>query len=266
MPILNRSFGVLISSSLLLLTGAVIPASWEPPARSLSRPDIDLAPQRPWIALTFDDGPHPGKTQDLLAVLQQEGVPATFFVVGKMADRHPELVSEIDRLGHELANHTYTHPRLTLLEKEALMDELSKTRQSIQRLTGKDTLLYRPPGGGYNRRTLKQASQAGYRMVLWSVQTRDVSGASEEAIYQRIVMGATDGGIVLMHSGMPHTVEALPKAIRELRRRGYQFVTVSQMLRPTTAPAFVPSSPEPRITSPALADISTPRLDPTILF
>lgn len=227
---MKRPFSPLISISLLLVTGAVIPASWDPPLENLPRPEVRVIPAGPWIALTFDDGPHAGKTEELLTLLKDEGVPATFFVVGKMVDRYPQLTQEIVRQGHELANHTYTHPRLTGIDDRLILEELGQTRKSIQAITGKETPFYRPPGGIYNRRTLLCASQAGYRMVLWSVLTRDVAGVSQETIYKRIVTGATDGGVVLMHSGVPATVKALPGAIRELRRQGYQFVTVSEMM------------------------------------
>jgi len=249
---LKSTFRPYIALSLLLVTGAVSPASWDPPLRNLPPPEIRLPPQRPWIALTFDDGPHSGKTEALLSILKEEGVPATFFIVGKMADRYPDLLQEIDRQGHELANHTYTHPRLTGVDNEVILDELTRTRQSILRLTGKETHFYRPPGGMYNRRTLKCATKAGFRMVLWSVQTRDVGGATESEIYHRIVRGAGDGGIVLMHSGVPATMKALPGAIRELRRQGYQFVTVSELIG--YPPTYDVPLPPSRTPVPAIAD------------
>src|SRR5579871_3970712 len=98
-----RRFEAIILGITLLLCGAVSHSSWERPSQLLPRPEIDLAPRHPWIALTFDDGPHPVKTEQLLAVLKQAGVPATFFVVGKMAVRYPQIVQEIARQGHEVA-------------------------------------------------------------------------------------------------------------------------------------------------------------------
>ncbi len=200
------------------------------PTHNLRAPALDLAPRHPWIALTFDDGPHPVKTEQLLAMLKQEGVPATFFVVGKMAVRYPEIVREIARQGHEVANHTFSHPNLARLDDKTLLTELAQTRGVIQKLTGQDTLLYRPPGGDFSRRTLRTASQAGYHMILWTVLTKDVNGASIPAMQRHILNCASDGAIVLMHSGIPNTVEMLPHVIQELRREGYHFVTVSQLL------------------------------------
>jgi peptidoglycan/xylan/chitin deacetylase (PgdA/CDA1 family) len=119
---------------------------------------------------------------------------------------------------------------LANVDNKRLLNELAQTRTVIRQLTGQDTSLYRPPGGDYSKRTLKVAAQAGYHMILWTVLTKDVNGASVAAMRQRILRTACDGGIVLMHSGIPNTIEMLPDVIRELRRQGYHFVTVSQLL------------------------------------
>jgi peptidoglycan/xylan/chitin deacetylase (PgdA/CDA1 family) len=225
-----RRFEAIILGIALLLCGAVSHSSWEPPNHLLRRPDIDLAPRHPWIALTFDDGPHPVKTEQLLDVLKQAGVPATFFVVGKMAVRYPQIVQEIARQGHEVANHTFSHPNIAHLDDKTLLSELDQTRAVIQKLTGQDTLLYRPPGGDFSRRSLKVASKAGYHMILWTVLTKDVNGASVPTMRRHILNNASDGAIVLMHSGIPNTVEMLPEVIAALRQEGYHFVTVSQII------------------------------------
>lgn len=227
--ILRRYHAILLGSA-LLLSGAVSYSTKEPHFGEIPRPTVQELPRRPWIALTFDDGPHPVYTQRLLDTLQAEGVPATFFVVGKMAVRHPYLIQNIARLGHEVANHTFSHPRLPQKTAEEVVNELAQTRSVIQQLTGQDTLLYRPPGGDYSRRTVKAASQAGYHMILWTVLTKDVNGASIPMMKARIEKQAADGGIILMHSGIPNTIEMLPDVIRSLRAKGYQFVTVSQLL------------------------------------
>jgi len=215
---------------MLLLCGAVSHSSPELPNPFLLKPQIALEPRRPWIALTFDDGPHAGKTEQLLNVLKEAGVPATFFVVGKMAVRYPYLIREISRQGHEVANHTFSHPNLARVDDKTLLNELGQTRRVIQNLTGHDTMLYRPPGGDFSRRSLKVASKAGYHMILWTVLTKDVNGASSAVMRRHILNSVSDGSIVLMHSGMPNTVDMLPGVIAELREEGYHFVTVSQLL------------------------------------
>ena len=221
-----------------LLFGATsIPASLTPDATVLSHA---IFPRHPWIALTFDDGPHASWTPSLLKLLRQEHVPVTFFVVGKMADRYPYLIQEMAQDGHEIANHTYTHPRLTHLDGPEILNELDETRAVIKRLTGRDSILFRPPGGDYTRKTLRVTSKAGYKMVLWSVLTNDVVGASRAAVWKRISQGADDGGIILLHSGMNRTLEMLPDIITLLRTRGYHFVTVSTLLGLPSAGYYLP--------------------------
>lgn len=247
MKLVIHRYEAILAGSLLLLSGAVIPSSWEPPVQTLRRPVVAApATRRFRIALTFDDGPHPVMTERLLKVLQDEHVPATFFVVGKMADRYPQIVQEMAQQGNEIANHTYTHPCLPTLSNAAILTELAETRETIRRLTGQDSLLYRPPGGDYSTRMVRTTARAGYHMILWSVLTKDVQGATERAIYQRIVDGAADGGIVLMHSGIATTVDVLPRAIEALRAQGYEFVTVSQLLgrrgTPSSAPIVFPDA------------------------
>jgi peptidoglycan/xylan/chitin deacetylase (PgdA/CDA1 family) len=238
-----RRYEIIILSSVMLLSGAVMPSSWEPPFRSTPVPAVDPAPAHPWIALTFDDGPHQGKTESLLAVLHEAHVPGTFFVVGKMADRYPELVKEIARDGHELANHSYSHPNLSRLSDEAVLAELDQTRQVIQRLSGQDAFLFRPPGGDFSRRMVRMTAKAGYRIVLWSVLTHDVEGATPDAMQRRILAHAEDGAIILMHSGMKTTVQMLPRVIADLRAKGYHFVTVSTLLGLPRLPQVMPDDP-----------------------
>ncbi len=239
-----RRYEAILAGSILLLTGAVIPSSWEPliPVALPPAPAPPLLLHRPWIALTFDDGPHPVMTERLLKVLRQEHVPATFFVVGKMADRYPQLVEEIAQDGHEIDNHTYTHPRITRLSGPALMSELAQTREVIHRLTGQNSIYYRPPGGDYSRETVRLASQAGYHMILWSVLTNDVVGAGPTQIMRRVERDSGVGGIILMHSGIKTTVNMLPEIIGWLRQRGYSFVTVSTLMKRASG---VPKDPAP---------------------
>jgi peptidoglycan/xylan/chitin deacetylase (PgdA/CDA1 family) len=225
-----RRYHVILLGVALLLPGAVSYSSWEPTPYQLTRPEIGGLPQRPWIALTFDDGPHPVMTQRLMDTLKAEGVPATFFIVGKMAVRYPEIVQEMAREGYEVANHTFSHPNLARAKDQMVLNELSQTREVIQRLTGQDSLLYRPPGGNYSHRSLKVAAKAGYHMILWDVLTKDVNGTSAPVMERHILNNASDGAIVLMHSGMANTIDMLPDVIQELRTEGYHFVTVSQLL------------------------------------
>jgi len=222
-----RRYEAILVGSIVLLSGVVIPASWEPPMHLLPRPKVVLpppapAPRHPWIAFTFDDGPHPVMTEKLLAVLHENHVPSTFFVVGKMVERYPDIVRKMVKDGHEVGNHTFHHLKLAELPDAQVLEELNTTRDLIRQVTGKDTVLFRPPGGGYKRHTARLTAENGYRMVLWSILTDDVEGVSAASMRRRILAHADDGGIILMHSGVKETLDVLPGVITSLRKRGFQ--------------------------------------------
>jgi peptidoglycan/xylan/chitin deacetylase (PgdA/CDA1 family) len=200
------------------------------------------------IALTFDDGPHPVLTERLLDLLERERVAATFFVVGRQAERHPALLRAIARDGHELANHTYSHPNLATLSSTAVLAELDGARRIIENETGAPCRLFRPPGGRFKPSTVELAARNGYSMVLWSVFPRDHGSPPASKIHERVLAAASDGGVVLLHSGMENTLAALPGLIAELRARGYRFLTVSELLRedlpaPTLSAWYKPAHP-----------------------
>lgn len=184
----------------------------------------------PYIALTIDDGPHPAYTGRLLDVLREEGVKATFFVVGKMARKYPELVRAVFESEHEIGNHTYTHPPLTTLMRHEVLEELQSTDEAVYPIIGRHLNLFRPPGGRYDDRILDIAAGEGYRTILWSVMTHDYASKDPVAIARCMMKGARAGSIILCHSGVEATIEALPGVIRALKQKGYQFVTVTEML------------------------------------
>ncbi len=180
------------------------------------------------IALTFDDGPN-GNTDTLLNILEDKDVKATFFVVGRMVEKYPHLLEEIFNRGHEISNHTYSHPNLTELSTREVIYELDKTRGLVREVIGKDPHFFRPPGGKYDQRILKISETAGYTMVMWDINTNDLT-SSPEKIYREIVNYAEDGDIVLLHNGTVSTIEIIGKVIDELRKKGFEFATVSEIL------------------------------------
>jgi len=181
------------------------------------------------ISLTFHDGPNPKSTPQLLKILDDANVKATFFVVGKMAEKYPELVKEIHERGHQLANHTYNHKNLTTLSITEVISELSRTRLLIKDITGVDTYLFTPPGGQYNSRVIKEANSCGYKMALWSVFPEDHRNPSP-VIYEKVISTSRDGSVVLLHNGPPDTIDALPKIIEKLKARDFNFTTLSELL------------------------------------
>ncbi|OGS28049.1 MAG: hypothetical protein A2297_03135 [Elusimicrobia bacterium RIFOXYB2_FULL_48_7] len=184
------------------------------------------------VALTFDDGPYPGgSTHKLLDILENENVKATFFVVGSHSRKNPELMKLIASKGHEFGGHTYNHRHIKKLTRNALLNELEITRTIIKNTTGKNTYLFRPPGGQYSKKNLSDASLSGYTTVLWSVLPKDCeSSTTSEDIIQNVLSNTRPNGIILLHMGRERTLEALPKIICMLRLRGFKFLTVSQMM------------------------------------
>jgi peptidoglycan-N-acetylglucosamine deacetylase len=187
----------------------------------------------PRIALTFDDGPDPRRTPALLDALRELGAPATFFVVGKQVDAHPELAARIAREGHELGNHTYNHPYLPLARSKTVARELAAADVAIEQATGTRPTLARPPYGGRSPRNVRVFEREGKRLVLWDVNSFDWKQPSAAAIAARVLAHVRPGSIVLLHEareGGETTVEAVRLLVPALRARGYEMSTVSRTL------------------------------------
>ncbi|MFF8609880.1 polysaccharide deacetylase family protein [Streptomyces sp. NPDC015346] len=187
------------------------------------------------IALTFDAGP--GKdTPRLLDILKEKQVPATFFLLGrKHVDRYPQVVKRIADEGHEVANHTWTHRILTELEEDEVREELSRTQDAIEKITGSRPTLMRPPQGRTDDTVSEVSRELGLAQILWSVTAKDYSTTDSALIRQRVLDGAKGDGIILLHDIYDGTVPAVPGIIDELKRRGFTFVTVPQLLAPGSA-------------------------------
>ncbi|WP_369148699.1 polysaccharide deacetylase family protein [Streptomyces sp. R44] len=187
------------------------------------------------IALTFDAGP--GKdTPHLLDVLKEKQVPATFFLLGSNhVDRYPEVVKRIADEGHEVANHTWSHRILTDLDESEVREELSKTQDAIEKITGRKPTLMRPPQGRTDGTVSDVSRELGLAQVLWSITAKDYSTTDTALIRQRVLEAAHRDGIILLHDIYDGTVPAVPSIIDELKRRGFTFVTVPELLAPGMA-------------------------------
>ncbi len=187
--------------------------------------------RKPRIALTFDDGPHPVYTLQLLDILRRTHTPATFFVVGRQVEKNPALVQLEVAEGHELGNHTYDHVNLTLIPPELIPYELDQCDAAIKKATGASARFFRPPGGDYNGDVIRDAAKRGYITTLWTNDPGDFQKPPADVILRRALEHLENGAIILMHDGIPQTLQILPQFIDQARRRGYQFVTVSQLAR-----------------------------------
>lgn len=188
-------------------------------------------PDRKELALTFDDGPHPAYTQELLAILKREEVSATFFVVGRQVDLYPQLVQQEVAEGHEVANHTYDHLRLPTLAPDRIEAELREGEGAIRRAVGSPTRLYRPPGGEYDEDVIAATRRLNLVMVLWTDDPGDFAKPSAKTVEERALRSISNGGILLLHDGIQQTLDILPDLLRKLKARGYRFVTCSEMAR-----------------------------------
>ena len=189
-------------------------------------------PRKPYIALTFDDGPHGKRTLDLLDLLHRLGVPATFFVVGMQALKYPDIIQRMVLEGHELGNHTFHHYRLPRIPLEEVPGELNLTRDTLQNMVGTRTRLVRPPGGEYNPAIQRVIEQNGYANILWSDDPADyVLGRTPTQIENFVMRDITPGGIILLHDGVLPTQAALPRLVARLRAKGLIFVTVSELIQ-----------------------------------
>ncbi len=185
------------------------------------------------IALTFDDGPHYKYTEKVLDILEKYGVKATFFVIGVNAERHPDKVKLISSLGHEIGNHTYSHPHLKKVTAHELEAEIQRASEVICKLTGKTPVLFRPPEGYCCADVSDTAKKIGCEVILWSHDTRDWAHTPSEEISKNILDSVGCGDIILFHDFITPdtpTPKTLETVIPKLIERGYEFVTVSELI------------------------------------
>ena len=181
------------------------------------------------ITLTFDDGPHPIFTDALIKILKEEHVPATFFVVGFMADQNPDLVRKIKTAGFEVANHTYSHATLTKIPAEQVLTEYQASNDVIKRLTGASARYCRPPGGDFNNNVLKSAAELGMTTVLWTDDPGDYANPGDSVLLEREVAKLEPGAIILLHDGSQNTLDTLREFIHVAKKKGYTFVGLDEM-------------------------------------
>ncbi|MEW6189475.1 MAG: polysaccharide deacetylase family protein [Actinomycetota bacterium] len=193
------------------------------------------------VSITFDDGPNPIYTPQILDILKGKGVKATFFVVGRQVEKYPDVARRIVEEGHDIGNHTYSHRELVPSTRRIVLNQVRKADRMIQKATGVKTRLFRPPRGMYSNAVRKILREEGYRIILWTVSTADWSGISSKAILRRIKLYLRRGGIILFHdsgallrnegASRENTVQALPMVIDYLQQKGFEIVPISEMLK-----------------------------------
>ncbi|WP_301405397.1 polysaccharide deacetylase family protein [Enterococcus entomosocium] len=187
----------------------------------------ELDTSKKYVALTFDDGPNDTSTIKLLEKLKKENIKATFFVLGQMVDRNPEVAKQIVREGHEIGSHSYTHPDLTQLHPKEIKEEVLKTDKAVFHATGVLPKIFRPPYGAINGSV---AQIIGLPIIQWNVDSEDWKVSNKELIVNKVVQTVEHGSIILIHDIHEISVDSIPDMVNHLRKNGYEFVTVSELL------------------------------------
>ncbi|MGI8314845.1 delta-lactam-biosynthetic de-N-acetylase [Halobacillus mangrovi] len=186
------------------------------------------------VYLTFDNGYEQGYTGQVLDVLKEKNVPATFFVTGHYIESAPDLLKRMVDEGHLIGNHSWSHPDFTQVSKQKMKKELDRVHNSVKKITGQETMTFvRPPRGTFNEQTLKWAKEFGYTHAFWSVAFKDWETNNQkgwEYAYRSVIDQVHPGAVILLHSVSQDNAEALDQLIDELRKRGYHFGSLNDLM------------------------------------
>src|SRR5213594_1129206 len=215
-----------------------------------------------YIAMTFDDGPSATLTPKLLDLLAARHIKATFFVIGENVAEHPEIVERAAREGHEIGNHSWSHPNFGKMSDDNVRSQLRRTDDAIRSATGNRPNLMRPPEGSITAREKHWIhDEFGYRIILWDVDPYDWKRPGPAVVRNRILKETQSGSIVLSHDIHPGTIEAMSSTFDALEAKGFKFVTVSELIRMATPKPSHPS-PQPGGNAPTQA-VPSPSLVPS---
>ena len=183
------------------------------------------------VAITFDASWNIDTFYDLLDILDEHNIKCTFFLVGYWIDAFPEAMEELCRRGHEIGNHSDTHPDYTLLSYESIQQELYACNDKIRPYYGKDPIVARPPSGAYNDNAIRAIRQAGMEVIQWDADSLDwIESTTENGLYENIMSKVRPGSILLFHVEGYHTVKVLPRILDELESQGYTFCTAYELI------------------------------------
>lgn len=183
------------------------------------------------VAISFDAAWGNDDTEQLIKILKEYDVPATFFVVGAWVDKYPESVKQLSDAGHQVQNHSNTHPYMTGLSTEQMIDELESCNKKIENITGKCPTLFRPPYGDYDNRVIEAVESIDMFTIQWDTDSLDwKDNATADSICKRVTSKVKNGSIVLFHNDAEHTPEALPTILKCLKDEGYEFVFIEDLI------------------------------------
>ena len=220
---------VAVICSFMLMFTVELPIFSAETARALSHGSRDGK----CIALTFDDGPHPRYTPQILELLEKYGIKATFFMIGSNVNLYPDLAKKVSEAGHEIGSHTYSHPHMLKITSKQLLAEIRRTESVFSAIGLPMPTLFRPPEGYRTKEQCALLSEAGYRVVVWSLDTHDWKSTPSKEIVRYVYENIEGGDILLFHdyiSGENTTITAIEQLVPLLLADGYQFVTVSDLI------------------------------------
>ena len=218
----------------------------------------------PYIAMTFDDGPSATLTPKLLDILKERHMHVTFFLVGENAKAHPEIIKRELAEGHEIGDHSWSHPNLAKMSDEAVRSELDRTKDAIVAAIGQPPTLMRPPYGSLTAVQKKWVhEQLGFQIILWDVDPDDWKRPGPAVVERRILEGTHNGSIILSHDIHPGTIEAMPSTFDNLLAKGFKFVTVSELIAMNQPE---PPKPSPKAGAAKAKAAATPKreVDPNL--
>jgi peptidoglycan-N-acetylglucosamine deacetylase len=234
-----------------------VPRETQAPAKESAITFSSVHVNGPYIAITFDDGPSATLTPKLLDLLAAHHIKATFFVIGENVAEHPEIVARAAREGHQIGNHSWSHPNLAKMSQENVRSQLQRTDDAIKSATGKSPTLLRPPYGSITEREKRWIhDEFRYDIILWDVDPLDWKRPGPAIVRSRILNETRPGSIVLSHDIHPGTIEAMPSTLDQLEAKGFKFVTVSELIDMAT-----PVTPRP---SPQTNEKAPPKAIPVV--
>ncbi|MER1998649.1 MAG: polysaccharide deacetylase family protein [Lysinibacillus sp.] len=199
------------------------------PPIKLGKYNSGITTKKKRVAITFDDGPNTKYTPNILKTLEKHNVKATFFVTGNNVTKYPTIAKQIVLDGHEIGNHTYSHPKLTSISLKSATSQITKTNNAIEKATGVQPTVFRPPYGSYNEKIVQAAKMP---TILWSVDTLDWQHRNPTKLLQIVKRQVKNGSIILMHDTNNASLKGLEDVIKYLQQNNYEIVTVSEILTP----------------------------------
>jgi len=202
----------------------------ETAASTKELPIYNVATEDKRVAFTMNCAWDADDIDSILDTLAKYKVNITFFVVGDWVDKNPEAIKKISDAGHEIANHSDTHPHVNNINLEKNIEEIQKCSEKVEKITGKKTTLYRGPYGEYNDTVIKAAKSQGHETIQWNIDTLDYTGLTGDEMWKRIEEKLSPGSIILSHNGTKHTADSLDMFLHNIQEKGYGIVTVSDLI------------------------------------